>query len=343
MKHIKWNSIGQFREAIRHVRSKAEFKGLDDNGNPIMDRNAVLPKIKYMASTKIHGTNGAIGYDPKTCTIWAQSRENIITPEKDNAGFAMFMESKRDYLEKVFTSLSYEDAVGLIIFGEWAGKGIQKGVAVSELEKTFYVFSIVSIDNDGNKFYWDPVDVKFFMSENKESNIDCIFNYPTWEFEIDFEHPEIVQNDMIKLVEAIEAECPVGKAHGISGVGEGIVLFPIDERRHDAGYCFKIKGVRHANSKVKTLAPIDVEKMNSIKELAESVATENRLEQMKQQVFGIGDDQDVDVKRMGEFIKAVMTDIWKEEKDTIVESGFTMKEVNGPISKIARDYLMKNI
>ncbi len=96
-------------------------------------------------------------------------------------------------------------------------------------------------------------------------------------------------------------------------------------------------------SKVKTLAPVDVERYNTLQELATSLATEPRLEQMAQQTFDLLNGGEVDIKRMGDFIKAVMKDILKEEIDSVAASGFTTKEISGPISKISRDYIMRGM
>jgi hypothetical protein len=338
MKHIKWPSTNQFREVIRHVRSKAEFKGLDSDGNPIMDRNAVLPKIMFEGTVKLHGTNAGVTLDFSTGEMYAQSRENIITPQKDNAGFAMWFEGQREYFSQLFASLNNViiKPETITVFGEWAGQGVQKGVAISQLPKKFYVFGI-SYTVLGNRYFAKTSKVKNMVNETDD--IKCIHSYDSFLLEIDFENPQEAQNTLVNLTNNVEAECPVGKAHGVSGVGEGIVWKPVDpDLANDPGYWFKVKGPKHSVSKVKTTAPIDIEKFNNIQKLAEALVTTNRLEQMKQQVFGI--DGDVDMTKTGEFIKAVMTDVWKEEKDTIIESGFTMKELNGPAAKIARGYLM---
>lgn len=149
------------------------------------------------------------------------------------------------------------------------------------------------------------------------------------------------QNELNRICLEVEKECPVGKAFGISGIGEGIVIKCINTGFEDSGFWAKIKGDKHANSKVKTLATVDVEKVNNLKELAAKVAHEGRLEQGVQAVFGIGND--VDVKQIGDVIQWVMRDIFKEEMDTIAASGFTGKELNSHVAKIVRDYVMNKL
>ena len=47
----------------------------------------------------------------------------------------------------------------------------------------------------------------------------------------------------------------------------------------------KVKGEKHSSSKVKKLASVDVEKLNSIKDFVDYAVTESRLEQVKNPWF----------------------------------------------------------
>ena len=99
---------------------------------------------------KIDGTNAAVGITEACCTeseishdgaysfghsyapgeVYAQSRTRIITPEKDNFGFAAWVRDHADALR---------DALGPgLHFGEWWGKGIQRGYGLSH--KRFSLF-----------------------------------------------------------------------------------------------------------------------------------------------------------------------------------------------------------
>lgn len=125
-------------------------------------------------------------------------------------------------------------------------------------------------------------------------------------------------------------------------VGEGIVwsaeLSPGEIVR------FKVKGEKHSSSKVKKLASVDTEKLNSIKEFVEYAVTENRLNQGIEQVFTTKGETPVNT-RTGEFVKWVSSDVIKEELDTIVANGLEPKDVGGPVSKKAaqwfKEYLDK--
>mgnify|MGYP003529690192 CR=1 FL=1 len=48
----------------------------------------------------VHNSNAGICFS-EVDGIWAQSRENIITIEKDNAGFAFFVEQNKDVIIKI--------------------------------------------------------------------------------------------------------------------------------------------------------------------------------------------------------------------------------------------------
>jgi len=355
---IKWPSIGQFREAVKNVQHKARYKGQDADGNAIFDPFARLPTLKFEGTVKLHGTNASVCLS-EDGEMWCQSRENIITPEKDNAGFAMFVKSNEfnfRYLLVTANSVA-RDAINeswkqdIVVWGEWCGQGIQKGVAISELPKMFVIFGIAFVDEEGHKTYFtkqqitDTVDScrEYVVKPGQDGKIFCIWDFPTWTFTIDFENPHESQNELNRVMTEVETECPVGKAFGITGVGEGIVIRCLDPGWEDSGFWAKIKGDKHSNSKVKTLATVDVEKINNIKALAETLAHNGRLEQAAQNVFDTLNGGEFDIKKTGEIIRWVMQDIAKEDMDVIAASGFTMKEISNPVNKIVKDFVMKNL
>ena len=51
---------------------------------------------------------------------------------------------------------------------------------------------------------------------NTTSKRWVIEDFQTWEMEIDFNYPELVQNKLGELTLAVEEECPIGKAFGFS-------------------------------------------------------------------------------------------------------------------------------
>lgn len=341
----KYPSINQFRHLIKNITNVVRYDGKNTTGEPIYT-NLPLPILKFRATVKAHGTSAAFGYSPASDEHWCQSRERIITPIDDNAGFATFAYKNSSFLKAIAKYLlyPYESKYDIILYGEWCCGNIQKGVALSEIpEKKFLIFGAKLIShNEEEPNIWlsdqeiiDVVDVKYHDNE-----IYHIFTFGTWEFDIDFMNPKLIQPELQKLCEDIENECPIGKYFGISATGEGFVLKCITPPFTGADYMCKIKGEKHSNSKVKKFASVDVEKVQNIKQCAETICTVNRLEQgityLKE------NNIEVDVKNLGQFIKWVVTDCMKEELDTIIENGLEPKEVGKQLSTIARQWFLQN-
>lgn len=79
---------------------------------------------------KINGTNACIVIDNGEI-VGVQSRKNFITPDKDNFGFAKWVQDNNDDLLKLGDGHH---------FGEWAGEGIQKNELKLE-GKQFFLFN----------------------------------------------------------------------------------------------------------------------------------------------------------------------------------------------------------
>ena len=146
-----------------------------------------------------------------------------------------------------------------------------------------------------------------------------IFDFGTYSMDVDFNDQNKPFPKLIAKTEEVEKECPAGKFFGKSGIGEGIVWRGFHEGNY---YFFKVKGEKHASSKVKTLTAVDIERINSIKEFVDYVLTESRLNQ------GLENIPTLEIEEIGTFIRWVVNDIAKEELDTIQGNGFTQKEIN---------------
>ncbi|MEB5438744.1 hypothetical protein RXS20_29080, partial [Pseudomonas aeruginosa] len=112
--------------------------------------------------------------------------------------------------------VSEEDADVAVIYGEWCAGSIQKGVAISGLPKMFVIFSIKY------RGVWlaDDIVQTVKMPEHKIYNM---LDYTCHDIEIDFQNPEIAQAALEEECQKVENECPLGKAFGNIGVGEGRV------------------------------------------------------------------------------------------------------------------------
>ena len=339
---INFGSIEGFDSVIRNVRHAAQYAGLDENGDPVYNRDVKMPVIKAFGTEKIHGTNAAVCYN-NIDGMWVQKRKSICTPLDDNAGCAFAANRDKDgWIEVIFRLQKIYninlDTHNITVFYEWCGGNIQKKSALSGVEKKaiiFQHFKVSPIDNDAEELnvWYDtmgicPDDVKY--------GIYNISRFPTYEIEIDFNKPLLSQNEMIRLVkEVVEPASPVGKMFGQeSNIGEGIVfVFMLGNTLQR----FKVKGEEHANSKVKTLKPVDDVKEQAKIDFATYAASAIRLEQAWQEVFGIENEkQEPSKKFMADFLRAVHTDVIKEEMHVLTEKGLEPKEVNSAISAIAR-------
>ena len=285
MELIKFPSIKQFRNVVYDVNHNYTYVGKDDNGEPIYDPSKKKPILTFEGSTKLHGTHAGICYNDKK--IWYQSHKQIITPQKDNAGFAFFAESKKDAFIKIFKEIKEKNQIDtsketICLYGEWAGMGIQKKVAISNIPKTFFIFGI-KISSKAMKQYEDgtaPEEVKIghwvdcTEYRDNENRIYNVHDFKKYTIDIDFNHPELSQNKIIEQTLEVEDCCPVAKEFGFEGIGEGIVYTCNDG---DNRYVFKSKGIKHQKSKVKTLNKVDEEKVNKLRSMAEQVTPEWRL------------------------------------------------------------------
>ena len=335
-KMITFPEIGQFRQIIKLVHDNTRYSGKDENGDAIYDSSKVLPTLTFTGTVKLHGTNAGVTLT-RDGDMYPQSRENIISVEKDNAGFSWYFESNKEVFKDLFQTLDIRDADYITIFGEWAGGNIQKGVAINGLPKMFVIFAVkLSYDNNEEKVNYFYTDEETKHLKNTESKIYNVLDFEKYSIDIDFENPQLAQNKLIELTMAVEAECPVGKAFGNIGTGEGIVW------KCDTGkgtIRFKVKGEKHSSSKVKTLAPVNTEKVSSIKEFAEYAVTESRLNQGIEKVFTSVNEQ-MDIRKMGDFLKWITNDIIKEEMDTLKDNGLEPKDVTSAISNIARKWFL---
>jgi len=333
-KHISYPKIAQFRNVVSNINREITFTEVDEDGNAIYDPSIKKPTLTFKGTVKLHGTNASVCFNTQE-GFWVQSRQNIITVEKDNAGFAFFAESHRESMLELIDTIVSENGIDtniytVSIYGEWAGKGIQKSVGISQLDKAFYVFGIkVS----------KPQDIEFnayWIDSSNVRDIECrIFNvedYETYSIDVDFNMPQLAQNKFSEITEKVENECPISKAFGIeNGLGEGVV-WSVEYK--DSIHRFKVKGDKHSVTKVKKLASVDIEKLKTIQDFINYSVTENRFNQAIENVFG---KEDLDVKKMGDLIRWFVKDVASEEMDTMLENKLEPKDVNKYISTKVRE------
>ena len=336
---IRFPSIEQYRSAIRNVSVISRSRSQD-----------ALPTIKYRGTVKLHGTNAGIVYDCRTTEFSFQSRERELSLDKDNSGFMLSMLAKTKALQAIIDAYIerecwiHDEATGtdkitcphpdkVVLFGEWCGEGIQRGVAISQLPKMFVIFAVQFITDEDNR--WLTLAPAFSAPDDR---IYCIEQFPHYDLAIDFQRPDVAQQKMVEITEAVERCCPVGKYFGVDGVGEGVVWRSDEPSWAMSDLWFTVKGEKHSVSKVKTLAPVDVETASTIYEFVDRTVTEQRFLQgvswLREQ------HKPMEMSSMGDFIRWVLGDIIKEEQDVIVASQIDPKKLGHPVSGRCRSWFI---
>jgi len=316
----KYPSIEQFRNVIRKVKESHDYQGKDAEGNSIYSHKENYPVLKFKGTVKLHGTNAAVVRYIDGRTEF-QSRERILSLDQDNSGFMNYMTNLD--LEFLFERFSHEDFVA--VYGEWCGGNIQKGVAINGLSKMFVIFGIMVDDK------W--VDLPSDLHKNSES-IFNIEQFKTYEIDIDFNNPQLIQNKLIDMTMRVEDLCPVGEFFKKEGIGEGIVFTCTTNQELK----FKSKGEKHSASKVKVLNSIDVESMEGINSFVEMAVSENRLLQGVSVLKENGIP--IESKNTGEFLRWIVTDVLKEESDTILANNLDDKKLKNAIVTKSRMWFL---
>lgn len=329
-KFIPYPKTLQFRHVVENIISNYTYLKL--NG-----KNPSAPIVQIKGTVKLHGTNAGVNYR-EDVGLWAQSRRRVITPSNDNFDFASYVETNQEALKKVVyrvAELNNVDLseVTLTLFGEWAGEGIQKGVGVSSLKKSFYLFAAKATMTEGES--------KWLNIGNIDSTNDLIFNlnnFDTKTLTVDFREPDKVVDILTKLTMEVENECPVARDQDIPfGVGEGLVW---TAEYMGSIHRFKVKGEKHSNFKAKTLKKVfaDPEILSSIQEFVDYSVTEGRIQQGVVEVFG---EESPEVKGTGKFLRWMYNDIIEEEFDVLKKNGLSPKDVSKAISSKARTEFFK--
>lgn len=341
----KYPSTEQFRNIVRLVRNEAAFEGLDDDGDPIYNLAPEYPIIDAVGTVKLHGTNAGVSYDIDNDECYAHSRKAKLDESKpgDLYGFVGFFNLYKEALCAMLNSFKDENHLetGIVtMYGEWAGSGIQSGVGISKVPKKLYVFALrwtVGTRTEWFDFGDGFRHTHYVWNEHygKDFPIKLIDEFPTYNVTIDFANPELCRNELVQITNQVEKECPVAKAFGVdNGIGEGVVYtFKYKNKTHR----FKVKGEKHSVSNVKTLAPIDTEKLNSINEFVEYAVTENRVLQAMQETNADSKQQTGDVMRW------IANDIIKEESDTLEDNNLEWKDVAKKASDAARRIFFSKI
>ncbi|PWW74885.1 hypothetical protein C7212DRAFT_324952, partial [Tuber magnatum] len=194
---------------------------------------ALPAKAEFRGTVKIHGSNTTLVF--RDCDNLAhvviQSRNKILAfagaGDKNSVHVFLAGVPLARLAQSVFGTRKAKFKT-LIIAGEFAGKEVQKGVGISELERFLMVFNICV---DG---LWLDMG-RLSGVALPEHRIFNIMNYKTFKVTINLNaDTTAAERQMMEYTEEVASECPVAKALGGSGPGEGIVwtmLVPIRHHR----------------------------------------------------------------------------------------------------------------
>ena len=333
MSFKKWPSIEKFSDVVHDARAYdvtyATFRG----------------KIK------LHGTNAAIRVEDGE--FIPQKRTSDLTVNNDNVGFARWVST-------ITPNIKLNQNV--VIHGEWAGPGIQKGDAVSQVpNKKFFVFAATStrpltedekeilgdeIDyNTVDDVVIDPTALQSLVNQVFGSHADIhVLPWQTEEFTVDMtsnEDAERFLSTVTNIVnDEIDKEDPyVKNEFGVSGPGEGLVFYVTDQDKQLfwKKYLFKVKTESHSVNKTKKKNSVVPEKPEGMDEFVEMFFTENRFKQMLNEHFdGVANKKDT-----GKFLGTVMQDVSKESVNELALADFEWKVVTKHATPTVRGWFLK--
>ena len=300
-----YESIDSLSNHVYKLKKIHDYKGQNEEGNPIYQHTTPYPVIKYTGKVKLHGTNACISIIDGVVSF--QKRSAILEGKADNAGFKAHFRGKENQLKELYKHLGNE----VYIFGEWCGYSVQKNVACSQVEKFFCIFSVFA----GGKYH-DIEDVSI-----PELRIFNINSGKTYEVEIDMGNPELSEDYINNATNETEKECSFTKnVFGISGIGEGVVWY------NDNIPCFKTKGLLHKISGKESRIKVEIPMFQESVDFVNSVVTTARVEQCLTEL-----NLSPIKSNYGKIIPWVIGDILKEELITIDSNGFSLEVIKGKI------------
>jgi hypothetical protein len=270
-------------------------------------------------SPKLHGTNASIVFY-KDGTYQIQSRNNILNEHKDNMDFYKWMNKERINFIKEKLSNYLEKYPMVVIYGEYAGKSIQQGVAISKMERFFAPFAIRLI-NRKEDYYIVPENMKIW---NEGLRIFDLFK-PKHIIQLDskkFNDMSFVE-EIDNFVKKYETQDVFSEQFNINGTGEGIVWHYIIDGK---AYFFKTKIDEFQTKAQKVNYDKSIEQIKEEKKIVEYCLNEHRLKQgidyLKENNF------DIRIENIKSFIGFIVKDVLREEQRFLEDNAISEKTIN---------------
>jgi hypothetical protein len=263
------------------------------------------------AMEKIHGTSAHVAWKFETKQV------NFFTGENHKLFLSLF---DKNFLIKKFEEVFPDQNV--VIFGEHYG-GKSQGMSHTYGKESKFIGFDVKVGD-----VWLNVPNAEDVCKN---------------FNIEFVHYNKIMVDLKNL--EIERDEPSVQAvrNGITEPKkrEGIVLRPLVEMRTNNGerVICKYKPDEEMETKTKReVSPEQLKVLSDAKEISEEWVTNKRLEHILQKF-----PQDVGMEAMGDIIKAMIEDVYREGRDEIVESKAVGKAIGGVTVKLFKQKLQNKL
>jgi hypothetical protein len=338
------NKLTDVRHTLVTSGKVAIKEGVASDKAPVYTPNS----LEIVGTVKLHGTHADIVvHSDDSITFQSRNRETI-TKERDNCGFVTTMDEERTSIRTIrdryherFRKLNPEIPIDaskpLILAGEWIGKGIQKGVALVQLERKFV---IVSAAINGS---WLP-DSEYADIYDEAHNLYHISRSGFYHATLLLNELQETMKVLDELTAKVEKECPFAATFDAKGMGEGIV-WKFADYPNQPDTWFKVKGAEFTPTVKAPQDPLKAAEREAQKgkagAFAERVVTDVRLEQAWDYLA------EMDIKRevasVGEFLKWINNDVKIEEKTEIKERGIDVKILGMEIGKLAKPWYLARV
>jgi hypothetical protein len=367
---VAWKEITLFHNLIKNLKGARDYyekrkaETVEAASAPDADSETieeviaptllkVLEKpVTFKAKVKLHGSNFGVALCGDQ--LRAQSRSQFI----DRSGMGRLVFEKNEAYWRSLVVPGGPQA--FTVFGEYCGKGVQKGVALAQLNTVF--MAVFGIDI-GGRLVVEPAEIEAFLTLNgkvKLPNDVLVLPWYETEYELDLsQDTEAHMAEVEKVLEKIDVEVQkidskdpwVERMFNVAGPGEGLVLYPVSllesvpalpnfrtiSRDAFGAIAFKAKGEKHRVVTAAKSVAIVPEKAAGAEAFAKLMCPEPRLEQGASTVGGF------DPKLVRDFIAWVAKDVQKEGQHELEASKLTWKDVTGPINKLASAWYLAKI
>lgn len=323
---VSWGSIDLLHNLVRTL-------------NILHREDGRFPVVQYRAKVKLHGTNCAVHVTDQG--LVTQSRTEILSPEKDYKGFARWVQARGDYFAALPT--------GIVVFGEWCGPGVERGMAVSALpEKIFAVFAVQVGTSEGARLVVDPDEIAAQLGAVPEGM--HILPWEAGSYVVDFSSRASLDSTAeilnAKVAEVEAADPWILSTFGVTGVGEGMVLYPInvvpgEVPADPVGFTslmFKAKGEKHRTAGTKQAVQVDATVSASVDDFVRVMVGSARLEQGMAACGGRREPRET-----GRFVSWMAADVRKESVAELEASGLTWSQVERAVQARSREWWLKGV